>query len=245
MALDYVLQFPCEVRKNVPEAKLVALVGYMSLAEFAVAEVRKSSANLPMETIGQYEVSASQTRPDGTVEQVPMTIEQLIALAQPIAQFRGNCPPCAANIADRAFGCIAKINYPIRKESEEWLLSRLPDDIKDPNLLLLLRCLSNLEIDGRPVEAMRPRLCELKQPVVRRWGAPPEQRQVTSSQIIHMLAFGGNIEPQQAVLFTNLLGLTSVLSDPHPPSANIEQFKTLMCAIVMAGRLKAGISVDA
>ena len=31
MAADYVLKFPCEVRKNVPEAKLVALVGYMSL----------------------------------------------------------------------------------------------------------------------------------------------------------------------------------------------------------------------
>ena len=246
MALDYVLQFPCEVRKNIPETKLVALVGYMSLAEFAVAEIRKSNPAASMETIlGEYEVRVSQRRPDGTAEQVPMTIGKLVALAQPIGQFRGHCTNCRANVADRPFGCIAKINYPIRKESEEWLLSRLPGDMKDPDLLLLLRFLSDLEIDGRPVEAMRPRLFDLKEPVVRRWGAPPEQRQVTSSQIIHALAFGGNIGPQQAALYTKLLGLTSVLSDPHPPSSNIEQFKTLMCAIVMAGRLNAGISVDA
>ncbi|GHU36437.1 hypothetical protein AGMMS50256_33020 [Betaproteobacteria bacterium] len=245
MALDYVLQFPCEVRKNVPEPKLVALVGYMSLAEFAVAEIRKSNPTVPMETIlGKYEVRVSQTRPDGTAEQVPMTVGQLVALAQPIGQYRGHCSTCRANIADRPFGCIAKINYPIPKESEEWLLSRLPGDMKDPNLLLF-RFLSDLKIDGRPVDAMRPRLFELAVPVVRRWGGPPEPKQVTSSQIIHMLAFGGNIGPQQAALYTKLLGLTSVLSDPHPPSSNIEQFKTLMCAIVMAGRLNAGISVDA
>jgi hypothetical protein len=246
MALDYVLEFPCEVRKNVPDAKLVALVGYMSLAEFAVAEIRKSNPAVPMETIlGKYEVRVSQTGPDGTAKQVPMTIGQLVALAQPIVQYRGHCPKCPANTADRPFGCIAKINYPIRKESEEWLLSRLPADMSDPNLSALFRFLPDLEIDGRPVDAMRPRLFELQAPVVRRWGAPAAQKQVTSSQIIHMLAFGGKIGPQQAVLYTKLLALASVLSDPHPPSSNIEQFKTLMCAIVMSGRLNAAISVAA
>lgn len=246
MALDYVLQFPCEIRKNLPEAKLVALVGYMSLAEFAVAEIRKSDPAVPMETIlGKYEVRVSQTRPDGRTEQVPMTVGQLVALAQPLGQYRGHCPPCRANIADRPFGCIAKINYPIRRESEEWLLSRLPGDMKDSNLSLLFRFLSDLGIDGHPVDSMRPRIFELSEPVVRRWGAPPEQKQVTSSQVIQMLAFGGNIRPQQAALYAKLFGLTSVLSDPHPPSGNIEQFKTLMCGIVMAGRLNAEISVDA
>ena len=245
MAVDYILKYPCEARKNIPEAKLVALVGYLSLANFAVAEIKKSNPALPMEMILNYEVHASQTRPDGTTEQIPMTIGQLVALAQPISQYRGHCPECGANIADRPFGCFAKINYPIQKESEEWLLSRLPNDMKDPNLSVLFRYMSDIKIDGRPIDAMRPRLFELKQPVVRRWGASPEQKQITSSQIIHMLAFGGKIGPQQAVLYTKLLGLTSVLSDPHPPSSNIEQFKTLMCAIVMSGRLNAEISVEA
>jgi hypothetical protein len=246
MAFDYVLKFPCEVRKSVPEAKLVTLVGYMSLAEFAVAEIQKSNPGVALETIlGQYQVQVSQTRPDGTAMQVPMTVGELVALARPLGAYREHCKSCPANVADRAFGCIAKINYPLRKESEEWLLSRLPRDITDPSLALLFRFLSELGIDGRPADAMRPKLFELKAPLVRRWGAPPHQKQITSSQIIHLLAFGGNIGPQQAALYTKLLGLASVLSDPHPPSGNIEQFKTLMCAIVMCGRLNAQIDVDA
>ncbi|APV52013.1 hypothetical protein BWI17_21485 [Betaproteobacteria bacterium GR16-43] len=245
MAFDYVLQYPCEVRKAVPEAKLVALVGYMSLAQFAVGEVQKANPGLPMEKVLQYEVQVSQSRPDGTVSQIPMTIGQLVEMAQSLGPYRGHCTKCPANIADRPFGCIAKINYPLRRESEEWLLSRLPGDASEPNLSLLFRFLSDLEIDGRPVDAMRPRLFELQAPLVRRWGTAPDQKQVTSSQLIHMLAFGGNIGAQQAALYTKLLGLESVLSDPHPPSDNIEQFKTLMCAIVMSGRLNAGISVEA
>ncbi|MCL2344418.1 MAG: hypothetical protein FWC58_01030 [Desulfobulbus sp.] len=245
MALDYALKFPCEVRKNVPEAKLVALVGYMNLAQFAVAEIRKSNPAEPLETIlGKYQVHVNQRRPDGITEQVPMNIEQLVTLAQPISQYIGHCTECRANIADCPFGCIAKINYPIRKESEEWLLSRLPDDMKNSNLLLLLRFLSDLKIDGHLVDAMRERLFELKKPLTRHWGSPPNQQQITSSQIIEMLAFGGNVGPQQAGLYTKLFGLLSVLSEQHSPSSNIEQFKTLMCAIVMSGRLNASISFD-
>jgi hypothetical protein len=219
MAFDYVLKFPCEVRKSVPEAKLVALVRYMSLAEFAVAEIRRSNPNVAMETIlGKYEVHVSQSRPDGTATQVPMTIGQLVALAQPVRQYLGHCQKCPANIAARPFGCIAKINYPLKKESEEWLLSRLPANVADPNLSLLFRFLSDLEIGSA--------------------------QQVTSSQMLQILAFSGDIAPQQAALYTKLLGLNSVLSNPHPPSDNIEQFKTLMCAVVMSGRLTAEINVD-
>ena len=245
MAFDYVLEFPCEVRKVVPEAKLVALVGYRSLVEFAVAEIRRQIPDASMEAILGYTVQASQSRPDGTTTQVPMTIGELIALAKPIDQHKAHCQKCPANIAARPFGCIAKINYPLRKESEEWLLSRLTGDMTDPNLMLLFRFLSEIEVDGRPSDTMRARLFELQNPVVRRWGLPPSQNQVTSSQIIQLLLFASHIAPQQAALYTKLLGLNSVLSDPHPPSGNIEQFKTLMCAFVMAGRLNAMIRVEA
>ncbi|MCL2524073.1 MAG: cytochrome P450 [Betaproteobacteria bacterium] len=248
MAIDYVLKFPCPVRKNMPEEKLITLVGYMNMAEFAVEKIRESNPALSKEDILGCEVHASQKRPDGTVTQVPMTVRQLMELVHPLDPYRGICPPCRANISDGSFGCIAKINYPIRKESEEWLLSRLLGDVNNPNLLKLFRFLTEMKIDGRPVDALRSRskMFELKEPVVRRWKtAPGQENLVTSSQIIHMLAFfDEEIRPQLAGLYTNLLGLTSVLSDPHPPSSNIEQFKTLMCAIVMSERLNAGIGIE-
>lgn len=247
MAIDHVLQFPCDVRKNLPESKLRACVGYLSTAEFAIATLRREKPGVGQdELLDDYKVGISQRRPDGTTEQTPVTIRHLLSLAQPLAPYRDACGPCRANIADRRFGCIAKINYPVARESEEWLLSRLPDDENEPGLSLLFRFLEDMPIDGRKVDAQRqPRLFELQQPLVRRWGNIFTGKKITSSQILQILCFEGAIAHAQAVLYTKLLRLDSVLSDPHPPSANIEQFKTLMCAIVMAGRLQATVEVDA
>ena len=92
MSIDYALEFPREVRRNVPAEKLAVLVGYMSLAEFAVAEVRKSNPDMPIDTIlAKYEVRVSQTRPDGTTQQVPMTIGQLVSQAQSLRPLREHC----------------------------------------------------------------------------------------------------------------------------------------------------------
>ena len=60
-----------------------------------------------------------------------------------------------------------------------------------------------------------------------------------------MLAFGGPLGPEQAQLYTRLLGLDTILKERHPPSDQIEQFKTFFCALVMAGRLNAALDVDA
>lgn len=245
MSADFVLKFPCEVRKQVPEEKLIALVGYMHLAEYAMKQIRESDPSLSTEAIlNKFEIHVSQTRPDGTRQQVPVTIIEMLKLAQPIRQYRSHCADCRANIADRDFGCIAKINYPIRAEVEEWLLARLPENINDPDLATLFRFLADLDIDGAHVDQARSQLFELPRALVRRWSDGSQQKQINSSQLIHMLVFGGDIAAQQAGLYTRLLGLSNVLQEQHVPSSNIEQFKTFMCAVVMGGRLGAKISVD-
>jgi hypothetical protein len=247
MSIDYVLQFPCEVRRQIPNEKLVALAGYMSLAEFAVGQIRNQHPELPIETIlATYQVNVQQSRPDGTVSQVPQTIGQLVALAQPLRPFREQCKPCRANIADRPFGCIAKINYPIREESEQWLLGRLPADGNDAEMATLFRFVADLGIDGAVVDVLRPKFFAQQAPLVRRWGTLAGPKQLSSSQLLQMLAYGGGrIVPQQAALYTRLLRLATVLKDPHPPSDQIEQWKTFLCAVVMAGRLDAEIVIDA
>jgi len=248
MAIDYALQFPCEVRANIPELKLQALVNYLAVAQFAFARFKEANPSMDSATImDTCRVEIAARGPDGTTRQLPTTIRQLLGMIAPLEPFKGVCKQCRANVADRSFGCFAKINYPIPNEAEQWLLSRLPADVGDPDLQLLFRFLSDLGIDGAPVDELRkrPNLFQRQLPATRRWGGPSDTRQITSSQLIHMLAFGGQIGPEQASLYTRLLHLETVLSEPHPPSSVIEQFKTLMCAIVMAGRLQAAISMDA
>jgi len=248
MAIDYVLRMPCEVRKQFPEAKLVAMVRQWGIADFAIGKLRQAYPDQDIKTLAeQYTIEIAVNGPDGTARQMPVTVAQIMQMVSPLGAVRQHCGPCRANVSDRHFGCIAKINYPILRETESWLLSRLPDDEKHPNLALLLKFLADLKIDGAPVDALRARenMFEAKTPAFRTWGEIFDRRKVTSSQILHMLAFGGMLGPEQAQLYTRMLGLETILRERHPPSDQVEQFKTFFCAVVMAGRLGAPIDVDA
>lgn len=178
---------------------------------------------------------------------MPETVSQLASMIASLSDVKDHCKTCRANIADRSFGCIAKVNYPVLRETEAWLLARLPEDEKDADLSLLFKYLTDLEIDGAPVDALRARdkVFEAKAAPFRTWGGIFDRRKITSSQILHMLAFGGTIGPEQAQLYTRLLKMESVLSEPHPRMDQVEQVKTLFCAVVMAGRLTAPIDMDA
>ena len=247
MAIDYVLRMPCEVRKHFPEAKLVSMVRHLGIAEFAIGRIRQAHPGEDVRALAEkYNVQISVTGADGTAKEMPVTVAQLFSMVSPLGPVREHCKTCRANVSDRSFGCIAKINYPLSREAETWLLARLPDDEKNPNLALLFKFLGDLEIDGAPVDANRnrPQMFEAKTAPFRTWGAIFDRRKITSSQLLHMLAFGGVIGPEQAQLYTRLLGLSTILQEKHPPSDQIEQFKTFFCAVVMAGRLNAYIDVD-
>ena len=247
MAIDYVLRMPCEVRKQFAEEALVAMVRQWGIADFAIGKLRQAYPDQDIRALAeQHTIEIAVNGADGTARQTPVTVAQIMQMVAPLGAVRQHCGPCRANVSDRHFGCIAKINYPILRETESWLLARLPDDEKDPNLALLLKFLADLKIDGAPVDALRARekVFEAKAPAFRTWGEIFDRRKITSSQLLHMLAFGGMLVPDQAQLYTRMLGLDTILRERHPPSDQIEQFKTFFCAIVMAGRLGAPIDVD-
>lgn len=247
MAIDYVLRMPCEVRKVLAEPKLVAMVRQMGIAEFAIRKLREANPGSDFKRLADNcTVEISVTGPDGTAREVPVTVTQIAAMIAPLSEVKGHCKTCRANVSDRSFGCIAKVNYPILRETEAWLLARLPEDEKDPDLSLLFKYLTDLVIDGAPVDALRTRerVFEAKTAPFRTWGGIFDRRKITSSQILHMLAFGGTIGPEQAQLYARLLKMNSVLSAPHPRTDQVEQVKTLFCAVVMAGRLNAYIDMD-
>ena len=87
---------------------------------------------------------------------------------------------------------------------------------------------------------------ELKAPAVRKWGGwLGPKAQITSSQLLHMLAFGGDFGPERAQLYTKLLGLSGVGSEPASPSNAVEQVRIFLRALNLAGRLGAPLIVEA
>lgn len=246
MAVDFSLRLPCEVRKAIPEPKLASMVQHRSLAEFAQAQFKDAHPELDEQAIRErLTVEIAVKMPDGVAHEMPVALSKLFAMTKELDAWRATCPPCRANVADRAFGCIGKINYPIAPESESWLLARLPPDAAHPALALLFKFLADLNIDGLPVDKARSnaRIFVQRRAAVRHWGEAVARRTLSSSQLLQILLFGGSIGPQQAALFTRMLSLETVLRDPHPPSSNIEQFKTFLCAVVMAGRLNCELGV--
>ena len=249
MAIDFALQRPCTARRHTPEVKLRSMVRHWGIAEFAIAQFREKFPHADNETLtSKCTVEIAVKGPDGMAIQTQVTVGQLLEMIAPLSELNGECKGCPANVSGRAFGCIGKVNYPLRKEAEDWLLARLPDDAKDANLALLLKYLADLGLDGAPVEAQRSRsrMFERKEAAVRKWGGWLGPKvQITSSQLLHMLAFSESIAPEQAQLYTRLLGLAKLGSEPGEASDAVEQFRIFLRAVNLAGRLNANLAVEA
>lgn len=248
MAIDFALQKSCSARRHTPEVKLRSMVSHADIAGVAIAQFREKFPHADNETLtAKCTVEIDVKRPDGTIIQTQVTVGRLQDMIAPLAELDGECKGCPANVSGRSFGCIGKVGYPIRKEIEEWLLARLPDDAKDANLALLLKHLADLGIDGAPVEEQRSRarMFERREAAVRKWGSWfGAKTQLTSSQLLQMLAFGESIAPEQAQLYTRLLGLARMSSEPESASSAVEQFKIFLRAVNLAGRLNVQVVVE-
>jgi hypothetical protein len=248
MAIDFALQKPCAARRHTPEVKLRSMVRYLGIAEVAMDQFRAKFPHADNETLtSKCTVEVDVKRPDGTLIQAQVTIGRLKDMIAPLSELDGECRGCPANVSGSSFGCIGKVNYPIRKEAEDWLLARLPDDARDANLALLLQHLSDLGIDGAPVEAQRSnsRLFERKEAAVRKWGGWfGPKAQITSSQLLQMLAHGEAIKPEQAQLYSRLLGLARLGSEPESAADAVQQLRVFLRAVNLAGRLDARLAVE-
>ncbi len=247
MAIDFSLQLPCQVRQAIPELKLRSMVRHLGLAQFAVAKFRAAYPQYDMQTIAaKCTVEIAITGPDGIARQAPVTIGQLMNLIEPLEGVKGHCRGCRGEVSGRSFGCIGKVNYPVPAEAEQWLLARLPEDGRNPGLVLLFKLLADLGIDGAPVEALRarPQIFESRTAATRAWVEGGQARRISSSQLLHMLAFGGDIGAKQAKLFTTLLGLGNLAHEPPTASNAIEQMRIFLRAVVVAGESDASLHVD-
>lgn len=249
MAIDFALQKPCAARRHTPEVKLRSMVRHQGIAEFAIAQFREKFPHADEDTLTEKcTVQIEVKRPDGTRIQTQVTIGRLQEMIAPLLGLDSECKGCPANVSGRSFGCIGKVNYPFGKAAEDWLLARLPDDAKDANLALLMKYLDDLGIDGAPVDALRSstRIFERPEAAVRKWGGWfGPKKQITSSQLLQMLAFGEFIGPEQAELYSQLLGLARLGTEAVPASTTVEQFRIFLRAVHLAGRLDARLAVDA
>lgn len=247
MAIDYTIQYSCPVRGHVPEPKLQVMVRYRQLARFAIEQTRAARPGVDVETIiDTTEVHIQVTSPEGVAEERPVSIRELLKAVAPLDALERACPNCPASISGSGFGCFGKVNYPIAKSTEEWLLARLPKDMKDTGLSMLFKFLTEVGVDGAPVNEVRrtTKIFESPTPVEREWKSLFGRKRVDSSQVLQMLVFSDQIKPSGITrTFAHLLNLGTDHSDVVDTMA-IRSFKSFLRAYVVAARLDANLYVD-
>jgi hypothetical protein len=148
------------------------------------------------------EVTISRST-DAGVHSVRLRVGDLARDAQRLAPLEPHCASCPARALPMPFGCVAAINYPFTAANEEWLFGRLPSDDETTAGGLLLSALEDYGWTGARVDALRARgMFERTAPLRRRVG----DEVVTSSQLLEMCFFVGDLKPVHATLVALFLG---------------------------------------
>ena len=255
MAIDYHGVFPCKVRESVPDEELLRMqkARHRALAAIETARSDPSRSDQAPESIA---IKVVVLRPDGP-EEVTTTAVELLQQAAPLTELAIHCNHCPANIRATDFGCGGAIHYPLSEKGEQWLLSRLPADIKSPAGQMLRKAIEDFKFDGAPISKARgnPQFSESREPQVRHWGRFFAGKfHVTSDQILHM-AFGvGSLQPMHAKLLTYFLGYLNDRFEFVGDSANLVQpgddqttleLKFFLIVAALAGTSDIPVHIDA
>jgi hypothetical protein len=223
MAIEYVVGLSCVPKSELGAAELFSRVKHKQQGETlsrVFAERGLDPKTTPIET--------HLRRPDGTETKGMVTVDQLLAEGESIAPLAAHCEGCPANLHRTAFGCWGAIAYPIRVETEKWLLGLLPADLSTTAGQLLLRAVEDFGYDGGRAAELRGEgggaFFEDDTPEGVRWQMPPAEEtdeadedeavELTVDQILQMMFFVGDVQPAHAVMLCLFLGVLPYDVDP-------------------------------
>jgi len=256
MAINYFVQYPCRVRALASDRDLLRMKKARRAARASI-RIALRDPNFTTDMADFEYATEAQLLERNTAFPLHAEIADLLAEAAPLDALSKHCQNCPANLRGTAFGCGGAIDDPITKETQRWLVSRLPDDLDTEAGQTLLSTLKDLHLDGIGAEATRLRnaIHTAKQPVSRTWGRFWRKKtRISSSQVLHMLIGEGPLSPMHTQIVCRLLGF---LNDELKPEFRIDnfaaasdtpgiiQFKLFLAAATFAGSNNHHLFVEA
>lgn len=257
MAIDYFIRYSCKVQDSASVHDLLRMQRARNRANASIAAM-SGRAGLGS-GVQELERAASLQALGGSgLGMRKLEIADLIAKAAPLDSLSRHCNGCPANLRGTAFGCGGAIQYPISRDAEQWLVSRLPDDLRSERGQFFLLAVQDLGFNGAGIDAGRSErlVFASNTPVLRRWGGffSREKTWISSSQVLHMLIGAGNLSPIHARLACWFLGfLDAGAKHEHRPdnlpiasdSQGVIQFKIFLAAAAFAGANGYHLLIDA
>jgi hypothetical protein len=265
VGIDYVIARDCPPKGELGVQGIVDLVKSRSRAEAVVSIARGRGDQRP---VAEITFTTRVMRPGGA-EDREVSVGALLQQSAALEVHRPKCVDCPADLRKKGFGCYDSINYPLSKESEQWLLSRLPPNVSCTAGQLLMRALKDFDWGGAQARKMRSQgqtFFESRETLSRRYedGAvsPITGKKmgltITSDEVFHMLFHVGHIEPTHALMVCLFFGLLPYDTDPdllddpsllarasvEPQPGKVEQLAAFLRAAAVSARLDVPLLVD-
>jgi len=256
MSIDYYGLFPCKVRESISDADLLRMEKARNRADTILDLMRNDPEVDKSIPESEWTFGLRVLGPDGPQE-TEIRIADVLAEAAPLQELATHCVHCPKNIRSADFGCGGAVHYPITAVAEHWLVSRLPTDLSASAGRLLTQAIADFGYDGAVVDDARVRkeLYEADKPQERKWGGFfSKKTRITSSQIIQMAFFVGNLQPAHAKMIAWFLGFLnddSSISDnplnrPQPDDDNgVIEMKLFFSVAALAGTNNIPVLIDA
>lgn len=254
MAIDYVVNYPCDAKR------VAGTVGLLEMLRARIAYGIARERARRGET-GPFWVQVVR-REDG--EEVRESTEQdLRQRSNRLLEFSADCDGCPANVRGGPVGCYGRVNYPIDAASEELLARRLAHadgKLAGTPAALFFAWLAEGPVEGRRIAYLRAselhgvRFLEREQPLPVP-ACDPRLRGLTTDHVLELLFFGFPIR-QEGFAYTlpavTLPGHEAVLGhaladgDGAPPagSRTLRQLAAYLRAIQAARALEVDLLVD-
>ena len=204
MAIDYIIDYACVPKQTLGTEGILERLKGRERAESVIQLFRRNGDQRPPSEMG-FEMA--RTTAGGQEETRVVVVQELLDAADELAPLEGYCKGCPANAAGRPFGCMSRIDYPISRQGEIWLLKQLPTP-DEPLLWLLLRQgIEAFGYDGGSVQALRgveSPFFEEQDRFARHMG----EFTITTNQVFEMIFTLGHIQPSHAgvlLLFFNAI----------------------------------------
>ncbi|MBV8761969.1 MAG: hypothetical protein JO257_32045 [Deltaproteobacteria bacterium] len=261
MAIDYVLGVGCEPQERLGVERLVQMNRTRILARTALAQMREDGDQRAPKEI---EIQLTM-RTQGGDSARGVTLQDLLDDSDGLDIVAEHCKQCPADLG-REFACHRRIRYPIPERVEQWLLSRLPENLGCTAGAMLVRALGELGWDGAPTAKLRASgdtFFESRVAHGVRWESKDGSIEISSDQLFQMLFLVGPVAPTHALMLALFCGViphdTSlhdlkdeagrrrVLAQAHVPTESdpeIEQLAAFLRVLAVAARLEVPVLID-
>jgi hypothetical protein len=180
MALDYIIDVDCEVKRQLTKEGMVSMIKQRDRAE-ALIDVLKREGKSSEEAL-RHTFKLQLMTPNG-VEETEQAVSNLLESTRHLETLQAQCLGCALRVdgmyealfrvsdkRDRPCCCYHSINYPISGKAESWLAEKAKNAyVKGGANAMVIDYILDKKVTGREFRALRSarnnRFLELKKPL--------------------------------------------------------------------------------